>query len=265
MSMLSLGRVFFGVATLASGVLQLVAGEFVRIVRAVPGWGPTPSAWARLAGVVLVALGLAILSGRMARAAAAVLGAMIAVALVLALPQMIVNPVVDRPFFRGFMWTNPLKALALIGGAAILAGRLPGEERPWPALVRAFARLEKRAAVLLAVFLIVCGVQHFVYVDFVQTLVPSWIAGPRGWTYFTGVALVAGGTGILVPRAARLAGTLSAVMIFLWVLLLHIPRALAGPNHVGETAGVFEALAMSGVALMVVFQKAIGPVGSAAP
>ncbi len=40
-------------------------------------------------------------------------------------------------------------------------------------------------------------------------------------------------------------------MIFLWVLLLHIPRALAGPNHANETAGVFEALAISGVALIV--------------
>jgi hypothetical protein len=40
-------------------------------------------------------------------------------------------------------------------------------------------------------------------------------------------------------------------MIFLWVLLLHIPRALAGPNHANETAGIFEALAISGVALLV--------------
>ena len=40
-------------------------------------------------------------------------------------------------------------------------------------------------------------------------------------------------------------------MIFLWVLLLHIPRALAGPNHANEAAGVFEALALSGVALVV--------------
>jgi hypothetical protein len=40
-------------------------------------------------------------------------------------------------------------------------------------------------------------------------------------------------------------------MIFLWVFLVHIPRALAGPNHANETAGVFEALALSGVALLV--------------
>jgi hypothetical protein len=39
-------------------------------------------------------------------------------------------------------------------------------------------------------------------------------------------------------------------MIFLWVVLLHIPRAVAatGPQSRNEWTAVFEALAMSGVA-----------------
>jgi hypothetical protein len=40
-------------------------------------------------------------------------------------------------------------------------------------------------------------------------------------------------------------------MIFLWVPLLHVPRAIAGPRHYAEAAGAFEALAMSGVAFIV--------------
>jgi uncharacterized membrane protein YphA (DoxX/SURF4 family) len=106
-------------------------------------------------------------------------------------------------------------------------------------------------AILLALFLVVCGMQHFAYRDFVTTLVPSWMPARGFWTYFTGVALMAGGTGILVRKTSRLAASLSALMIFLWVLLLHIPRAFAEPNHANETAGVFEALAISGVALLV--------------
>jgi uncharacterized membrane protein len=256
LSALSLGRTFFGAATLASGVLQLTTGDFVRLVPKLPSWVPAPSALAYLAGVVLVAIGLAILSGRMARPALSLLGVMILLDVVLVyVPQMVSNPEMDRPFLRGFMWTNPLKALALVGGAAMLAA-LPGPERPKAALVRAFARLEPLGAWLLALFLLVCGIQHFVYSDFVTTLVPSWIPAQRFWTYFAGVALIAGGAGLLVPKTARLAATLSASMIFLWVLLLHIPRALAGPNHANETAGVFEALAISGVALIVAGTRA---------
>ena len=66
--------------------------------------------------------------------------------------------------------------------------------------------------------------------------------GQRFWTYFAGVALIAGGLGLVVRPTARLAAGLSALMIFSWVFLVHIPRALAGPNHANETAGVFEAL-----------------------
>jgi uncharacterized membrane protein YphA (DoxX/SURF4 family) len=247
---LRVGRLFFGVATLASGVLQLAIGGMVRLVPKLPAWVPAPSIWPYAVGVVLIAVGLAIVAGRMVRTAATVLAAMILADVVLLYaPLMVVNPVVDRPFFRGFMWTNPLKCLALIGGAAILAARHPDEPRVFTA--RGVARLLPLAAVFLAVFLVVCGVQHFWYRDFVTAMVPAFMPARRFWTYFTGTALICGGTGILVPRTARLAATLSAVMIFLWVLMLHIPRALAGPAHANETAGIFEALALSGVALLV--------------
>jgi uncharacterized membrane protein len=254
----TLGRCFFGAAVLASGVLQLATGTFVRLVPKLPAWLPAHSAWAYAAGVVLVVAGLAILSGRMVRTAASVVGLMILLKLVLLFPShMFSNPLIDRPLLRGFMWTNPLKSLALAGGAALLAGRLGGEGRAPSALARAFARLEPLAAVFLAVFLAVCGMQHVVYRQFVDTLVPAWIPpGQRFWTYFTGVALMAGGVGILVPRAARLAATLSGVMILLWVPLVHVARAVAGPQHANETAGAFEALALSGVAFMVAATRA---------
>ncbi len=209
-SAFSLGRAFFGVATLASGVLQLVTGDFVRLVPKLPAWVPAPSAWAYLTGVVLVAVGIAILSGRMARPAASLLGVLILLVFVLLyVPSLVWNPEIDRPYLLGFMWTNPLKALALAGGAAMLAAP-PGGERPLAALVRAFARLEPLGGRLLALFLVVCGIQHFVYSDFVTTLVPAWIPAQRFWTYFAGVALLAGGLGLLVPQTARLAATLSA-------------------------------------------------------
>ena len=248
----SLGRTFFGLATMASGVQQLVTGDFVRLVPKLPAWVPAPSAWPYVVGVVLVASGLAILTGRMARTAAAIVAAMILViVVVLYPPSMVANPLIDRPLLRGFMYTNPLKCLALVGGAAILLGGLPDEPSVLSPLVRAIGKLEPVGAVLLAIFLIVCGIQHFWYSPFVVTLVPAWLPARMFWTYFTGAALMAGGTGILIPRTSRLAATLSAIMIFLWVLLLHIPRAIVEPNHAFETAGVFEALALSGVALIV--------------
>lgn len=227
----TLGRLFFATAIVAFGLLQLVMGGFVRLVPPLPTWIPSPGLWARLVGLVLVVLGLAIGTGRRARGAAAGLGLLILLDfLFLLLPQALANPRV------GFLWTNPAKALALLGGALVLT-----ESR----------KLRILGPLFLGGFMILGGIQHFVYADFVDRLVPGWIPGTRFWVYFTGVALVAGGLGLLVPKTRSLAATMSGIMIFLWVVLLHIPRALADLHDIGEASGVFEALAMSGIAFLL--------------
>jgi uncharacterized membrane protein len=231
MTRLSIGRLFFATAMVASGVQQLITADFVRLVPPLPAWIPWHSFWACLVGVILIAAGVAIGIGRGTRRAVAVLGAMIALAfLFLHLPLALTNP------GAGFMWTNPCKALAMLGGVIILAG-----SKKWVPL----------GALLLGGFLILGGVQHFVYADFVAKLVPAWIPGTRFWVYFTGTALIAGGVGILLPKTRRLAATLVGIMILSWVVLLHIPRALADLSKGGETSGVFEALAFSGVAFIL--------------
>jgi len=241
----AMGRSFLGAALAGSGALQLVIADYVRLVPKADASTPVSPAGPYLVGVVLLAAGVAVLAGRRISLAGTVVAALILFSFVFrSLPQAIGNP------WAGFMWTNPLKALALAGGA-LLAGALPRGEHPGGAQ-KPGARIGLLAAVLLAAFLVVCGVQHFVYREFVAGMVPSWIPpGQRFWTYLTGVALISGGVGILVPATGRLAAALSGLMVVLWVFLLHIPRAVAGPAHSNETAGVFEALAISGIALMV--------------
>ena len=243
MNKAALGRLFFAIGIAAFGIQQLVTGGFVRLVPPLPTWVPSPGLWARLVGLVLVVLGLAIGTGRKARAAAAVLGTLLLLLfLFLHLPQALKNPLV------GFMWTNPAKALAMLGGVIILAGALPWDDS---GLARLFRKLMPLGPLFLGGFMILGGIQHFVYADFVAQLVPSWIPGTRFWVYFTGIALIAGGLGILIPKTQRLAATMSGIMIFLWVVLLHIPRALADVHDPGEMSGVFEALALSGVAFIL--------------
>jgi uncharacterized membrane protein YphA (DoxX/SURF4 family) len=238
------GRVFFGVAVAASGLQQLAIGQFVRLVPKLPDWVPGQPLLARLGGVLLVALGVLILTGRLARLAAAVLALLLlAILLLLYAPQIAANP------WAGFVYTNPLKVLAFVGGLALMVSRLPdGAPSGGASLLE---RTSGLAPYLFAAFLVVCGIQHFWYLPFVTELVPSYLPARRFWAQFAGVALVAGGIGSIVPRTARLAGLMAGLMIFLWVPMLHIPRALADLSVPGETSAIFEALAMSGVALLV--------------
>jgi uncharacterized membrane protein len=76
---------------------------------------------------------------------------------------------------------------------------------------------------LLAVPMILFGIEHFVYAGFVATLVPAWIPFHLFWTYLVGVALIAAGLAIVTGKQAYLAGVLLGTMIFLFLLLCHIP------------------------------------------
>jgi uncharacterized membrane protein len=242
----TLGRFFFAVSMMALGIRQLLTAEFVRLVPPLPAWVPWHPFWACLVGVVLLAAGMAIILERKALWAAAALGALILFDfLFLHLPQAAADPLV------GFMWTNPAKALAMLGGVILVARSLPPEAGGPSPLARGFEKAGFLGPLFLAGFLILGGIQHFVYADFVAKLVPGWIPGPYLWVYFTGIALIAGGVGMLVPKTARLAALMSGIMMLLWVILLHIPRALADLHNIGETSGVFEALALSGAAFIL--------------
>lgn len=231
------GRIFLGVACAAAGLRQLISLTFVRLVPALPEWMPWHAFWAGVSGAVLAVAGGAILLNRRTSLAAAVVAwSLVLVILFRYVPRVAIDP------WSGFMWTNPCKALALLGGALVLAA---DERSRWSGAARVSCQLA------LAVFLGLCGAQHFVYETFVDTLVPSWMpSSPRFWTWFTGCALLAGGVGMMVPKTARLAALLSALMVFLWILMLHLPRAVA-LRSAFEFDGVFEALGISGVALLV--------------
>jgi len=247
----TLGRFSLAIPMVAFGVQHLFYLDFVtRVFPKAPAWVPGHSFLACVFGAMLVAGGGAMMIERAARLAALLLGAVILGSFTLLyLPSLITTPP------NGGLWTKAGKALALSGGSFLLAGSLPTKlDSPATALATAVKKLEKFIPLgrfFLAAFLILCGIEHFIYSEIVAKMVPSWIPGGLFWTYFAGVALIAGGAGISVSLTSRLAGALTGLMIFLWVVIVHIPRAAADLRDSNETTAVFEALAFSGAAFLV--------------
>src|SRR5262245_13171896 len=248
----TLGRVLFGLPIAAFGVLNLAVGDLTtRFALAGPWWTRGRGIAAYVLGATLVVLGIAIAFRKRTRTAALCLAAVIALSLLL----LSAPRVLAKPGFGG-SWTNPAKYLSLIGGALLVAGLWTdrGEagaaaRQTWAADLTGVPFGTPR--LLLSVFMILGGVQHFVYEDFVVTLVPAWIPDHAFWARFAGVALPSGGLGMWIPRTARLAAILTGVMIFLWFLIVHIPRAAASPGDPLEWSGVFESLATSGIAFLI--------------
>lgn len=249
----SVWRAFYATGMIAIAVQQLVVKDFRPVI--VPPGFPAFLASVRLvlmwivsAGIILS--GLLVLIGIRARVAALWLGAVL----------LLLTVALQVPFIFAsgpahlYNWINPLKEFALSGGAFVVAASLISKgagpvflekTMPW-------------GKCFFAIMLIVFGASHFVYPDFTKMLVPAWVPGSSTfWTYFSATALIMSGVAIMINVQRRQAATLLGLMLFLWVLMLHIPRAIADP-HSGagnEWTSVFEALAFSGVAFLIASQS----------
>jgi uncharacterized membrane protein len=100
--------------------------------------------------------------------------------------------------------------------------------------------------VFYAVPLAVFGAEHLSGAQFLMQTVPPWMPGRLFWAYFVGVALVAAAVSILLRMYVRLSGTLLGVMFLLFVLMIHLPRAVANPKDRISWAIVLREIAFAG-------------------
>jgi uncharacterized membrane protein len=242
------GRALFAVGLASIGLMHFFFMNFPWVVIPdFPAGIPLRLLWVSLVGAALVVAGVCILFNLRGKKVAAWTGVGLLVLVVVAhLPSRLSS---QYAWVLG-AWTNALKEMALAGGAwiAALSFEEAGSDLPgWLESAMPAGRY------MFAAMLVIFGVDHFLYPKFVAPLVPEWVGAPMFWTYFAGTALIVGGLGMMVKRVAWLASLMTGGMIFLWVFMLHIPRAVVDPyTSVGnEWASVFEATAFSGMAFML--------------
>ena len=233
----ALGRTLFALAVVGFGVENVLFGRYI-VARVAP-WPDDPAlrfSVACVTGLVFVVCGAAMLTGRLVRAAGLTSAALIiGWSLARHLPVALAGPAWSGD------WTNVLKAATLAAGAV---GVATADGRPIGGVLRA---LRTAAPYTAGAFFLLCGIQHFMFADFVATMIPPFIPWPYFWTYVAGVLLIAAGAGFWTPGVRALAATLTAVMVFSWVFLVHVPLVSAVGRE--EWMGVFEALGISGVCL----------------
>jgi uncharacterized membrane protein len=240
-----LGRIFIATALIVFGIQHFVYLEFVtRAFPVIPLWIPGHTLLACLFGASLVLTGVFVFLKFKARLACTLLGSLILLMFVLFLiPSLITN------IENGAVWTNAGKALVIAGANFLVAATFPKENHGKP--ISFLERLIPLGKYFLCGFFILAAILHFIYTPYVAMLIPKWIPAPVFWTYFAAVALIAGAVGMLIPKTTQLAATLSAIMVFIWVIVLHIPRALADLRAPNETTATFEALTMCGMAILI--------------
>jgi uncharacterized membrane protein len=244
------GQICFGAALIGFGTASFVVRDFV--AGRAPAWPagvPGGQLWAYVSLMLFLWAGAQVIIGRHA-----VRGALLASALVFAWALLRQLPLAAADHGLGGAWTNLGKALALSGGSLGVAASFIWSKVSSAEVAELSEATERRARTLnligrcsLGAFLVLAGIQHFLFAQFVATLVPTWIPGAMFWTYFAGTALIAGGIGLVFPPTSRLAAMLIGAMIFTWLFVLHIPRGISMHDQ-NELTAVIEALAFSGIA-----------------
>lgn len=239
----TLGRVIFALAIIGLGIETIVCarcsthslGPRYEVIPVLP-WLPAIPFVAYFFGATWVLCGIGLLSNRTLRTAAITLGGLLFVfTLVLDVPKnaadvgsISLRTIVFEPF-----------ALACLAWLLPGGGAMPS----W---------LTRGSRSLLAVSLIVFGVDHFLALAFIATLIPGWIPWHVFWVAFFGVAFIAAGLsiGLNVLRRWGVAGL--GLMFGIWVVTLHLPRVLGlygipgAPHNPNEWSSLLIATALWG-------------------
>lgn len=192
----------------ALGILDLVYRDTV-MWKVLPKGAPVPLVWSVASGVFLIAVGAALLSGRLRTEAIRVLLVFLLIwDIVIGIPPVLESPGVEVTWLVLGMMTIVLMAAWLLTGTTRL----------------------RTARMVVGVSLIPVGLSHFFYLQTTLNLVPAWMPVRPFWVYLAGAGHIAAGVAVLFGVVPRLAAMLEAGMLMTFAVLVWIPRVSTSPG-----------------------------------
>ncbi|MEI9917381.1 MAG: DoxX family membrane protein [Bacteroidota bacterium] len=239
-----IATIFIAVALVGWGIMHFMTGDF--ITGRAPSWPeglPGRLAWAYTSGVLLIVSAISIVSGatfapNQKTRFAVICSGILVLAWAGGRNLYAVLPNLDY----GYMLTNLGKSITIGSGLLLIA-------------------LDKKrsififASICIGIFFLIGGIQHFIFIDFVKTLVPRWIPGDVFWSYVAGVGLVAAGIALITGIQRKLAALISSYMVFIWFLVLHVPLGFGETASFNEWIAIFEALFVASILAVIYWRE----------
>jgi hypothetical protein len=241
------GRIFFGIFIAIMGFTTIYFRTFPYML--IPPQHVLLTMHYYLFGALLVLAGLSIIFAKWVRPVSMILGGLL---LLIFCFLYIPFQLETRSHYIHFgAWENAAKELALAGGAFLIAACYQAANRKGPGLSP--AKLAYFGEILFALPIISFGINHFLYIQAVKDYEPAWVTHKIFWGYLAGLGLLASGLAILVRIQVRLAALLLGIMVFIWFVILHVPRVVEAPasDMDGEFVSAFLALAYAGTAFFI--------------
>ncbi len=225
---MKIGVWFYGLATAIIGILNIVWGDFEASHQPIKSLGnslPGQHILAYIAGVWLVAVGLAVLFKRTERIGATASAIIYIFFALLWLPRF--YTVQHMPGFRVGFLIFIVSGLAQQLLLAAPAGILYATSQSGPIRDE---KLTTAARWILGLSPISFGLGHLMNVHIMAGFVPRWIPFPDFWAMITGVAFMLAGIAIASKIRDLLATRLLALMFLLFEGIVEIPPVFAHPH-----------------------------------
>jgi hypothetical protein len=236
---LQIGRMFFGIAMFAIGIVHLVTGNFPTGLLPVTSVYTGKVVLVYANGIVLIFAGLLVASKKYAFQGA-VLSAIIWLIwlLVLHLPQLIMT------YNTPFEWAPTFEVTMFFGGALVLMGLITQ-----PQINR--YKLILIGSNIVGVSILVFAVLHLIFLQFITTLLLPWMPFKLFWAYVVMIAFFAASISILTRIWIRLSSALLGSMFLIWFCILHIPLVISHYQVEPQWTSLAVVLGASGVAFLI--------------
>jgi uncharacterized membrane protein YphA (DoxX/SURF4 family) len=221
MRTVGLGRGLLATASASLAVWSLAYGHFAW--QSLLARTPWEEIWVYGSALALLAAGAALCLPRAALAGVLTIGAYLAIATALSIPQIFANPLSIGA------WYPFCEALTSFVGAWVLLALLR-RQSPGPPTPLAGESTVRAAKVLFGLTCVFYGWSHFVYADYTASMVPAWLPSRLALAYLTGLGHVVAGLAIVIGILPRLAANLEATMMSLFGLLVWVPSFFAQPR-----------------------------------
>jgi len=226
----------YGLATIATGVVDIVWREFEashQPIKALAQHIPGEQALAVLAGIWLVAAGIAILWRPAARIGAAASALLYLIFALSWLPRFsaMTHQFGLRIGVILFVLGAVAQQLLLVSPAAIIYATNPPSD----------AVSQERAATIARWMLglppITFGLGHLINLPVYGRFVPHWVPFGLFWVVLTGTAFLLAGCAIITKIQDVLAARMLALMLFLFEFIVEIPPVFAHPRSQAAWGG----------------------------
>jgi len=244
------GRVFYGIAMAGTGFQIIYYRDFPYwLLPAKHSWIPGLAMVAYIFGIMFVLTGACIVFEKKTRTVSLLTGTVLL--LIFCFYFIPYQFMASSRYMHLLQWENAEKELAFCSGAFVIAGGYSEKNQNF--FYRSLGKLIPFGPILFSIPIISFGLLHFLYAKDVADYVPSWVPNHMFWTYVAGTALIVSGIAIILKMKSRLAAALLGAMIFIWLIVLHVPRVIASPvAYLGsEVTSAFIALAYSGIAFVI--------------